>query len=147
MARYRCSSAINDALSPLVEFTDVMSGEQYVTISAVLPIVNLLKTSDLKESSSDKALTNELHLNIITDLSNRNQEDDVLHLLEVACFLDPRFKDKFISSIEHTTEIMVCNVVSLSSLSVSPTSATSFCAIHHPSSSGDPPPTKNKIDH
>ena len=62
-------SAINDALSPLDEFTDGMSGEQYVTISAVLPIVNLLNTSVLKETTSDKALTNELRSVIITDLT------------------------------------------------------------------------------
>ena len=47
-------SAINDALSPLAEFTDVISGEQYVTISAVLPIVNLLNTSVLKVIRSDQ---------------------------------------------------------------------------------------------
>ena len=28
--------AINDALSPLSEFTNVMSGEKYVTISAII---------------------------------------------------------------------------------------------------------------
>ena len=39
--------AINDALSPLSEFTDVMSGEKYVTISAILPVMNLLKTAVL----------------------------------------------------------------------------------------------------
>ncbi len=43
-------TAINDALSPLAEFTNVMSGEKYVTISAVLPIINLLQTSVLKET-------------------------------------------------------------------------------------------------
>ena len=102
--------AINDALSPLAEFTDGMSCEQYVTISAVLPIVNLLNTSVLKETTSDKALTNELRSVIITDLTRRNQEDDVLHLLEIACFLDSRFKDKFITGIEGVTEIIVSNV-------------------------------------
>ena len=37
-------NAINGALSPLAEFTYVMSGEKYVTISAALPIIDLLKT-------------------------------------------------------------------------------------------------------
>ena len=35
-------NAISKALAPLEEFTNVMSGEKYVTGSAVLPIIDLL---------------------------------------------------------------------------------------------------------
>ena len=66
-------NAINDALSPLADFTDVMSGEKYETISAVLPIVDLLETSVLKENANDKPLTNELRSSIINDLSRKTK--------------------------------------------------------------------------
>ncbi len=90
-------TAIQDALAPLAQFTDVMSGEKYVTISAVLPILHLLKSSVLKDNPTDKSLTNELRSDILNDLSIKNQDPDVVRLLEISSFLDPRFKEKYIS--------------------------------------------------
>ena len=81
--------AINDALSPLAAFTDVMSGEKYVTGSAVIPVTDLLTTSILKEKEDDKTLTNEIRKAIISDLSKRNTSPDVVEVLELASFLDP----------------------------------------------------------
>ena len=52
--------AISSALSPLSEFTDVLSGEHYVTISAILPIMQLLTDSVLNEKEDDVPLSNEL---------------------------------------------------------------------------------------
>ena len=49
-------TAINAALSPLVEFTDVMLCEAYVTGSAILPIIYLLTYSVLNENTDDKPL-------------------------------------------------------------------------------------------
>ena len=57
-------SAINDALSPLEDFADVMSEERYVTGSAVLSKTNLLDNEILKEKEQDKTLTNEIRLAI-----------------------------------------------------------------------------------
>ena len=87
--------AINDALSPLADFNDIMSGERYVTGSAILPIVNLLSTSILKEKSDDKAMTNEIRAAIISDLSGRYHNSEIVNLLELTLFIDPRFKGKF----------------------------------------------------
>ena len=53
-------TAINTALAPLADFTDVMSGENYVTGSAILPIMDLLYNSVLQVKEEDKPLTNEL---------------------------------------------------------------------------------------
>ena len=85
--------AINDTLSLLVDFTDVMSGETYLTSSAILPIINLLTTSVLKENDEDTPLTNDLCATIFADLLGRNNSDDTVHLLEV---VDPRLKSKFV---------------------------------------------------
>ena len=72
--------AINSALSPLAEFTDVMSGERYVTISAMLPIMHLLTNPILNEKEEDLPLTNELRADILTDLFGRNTDEDITHL-------------------------------------------------------------------
>ena len=88
--------AINDALLPLAEFTDVMSGEKYVTGSAILPIIHLIETKVLKENSEDKTLTNDIRSAIKSDLLTRNTSDQVVNLLEICSFVDPRFKTKYV---------------------------------------------------
>ena len=93
-------TAINDALSPLASFTDVMSGGNYVTGSAVIPIIDLLTTDILKENDDDKPLTNDLRGAILNDLLQRNTDSKVVKLLELASFLDPRFKAKYVTDEE-----------------------------------------------
>ncbi len=39
--------SINSALSPLSSLTDILSGETYVTVSAVLPMLQLIESSIL----------------------------------------------------------------------------------------------------
>ena len=85
-------TAINEALAPLADFTDVMSGENYVTGSAILPIMDLLYNSVLQEKEEDKPLTKELGCAIVTDLQFRNTSPEV----EVCSYMDPRFKTKYI---------------------------------------------------
>jgi len=88
--------AINDALLPLAEFTDVMSGEKYVTGCAILPIIHLIETKVLKENDEDKTLTNDIRSAIKTDLLTRNTSNQVVNLLEICSFVDPRFKTKYV---------------------------------------------------
>lgn len=52
--------SINSALDPLSSLTDVLSGEEYVTGSAVLPLLQLIENEVFKECSSDTPLTREL---------------------------------------------------------------------------------------
>ena len=105
--------AINNALSPLSEFTNVMSGEKYVTISAILPVMNLLKTAVLEEKTDDNPMTNELRSSIMDDLITRNQGPDIVNLLETASFLDPRFKEKFAHNIEDVKEMIISEATAI----------------------------------
>ena len=89
-------NAISEALAPLEEFTNVMSGEKYVTGSAVLPIINLLDKEILKEKEEDKTLTNEIRLAIKADLFTRNTGTEVCKLLQMCSFVDPQFKTKYL---------------------------------------------------
>ncbi len=52
--------SINSALSPLSSLTDILSGETYVTVSAVLPMLQLIESSILKEKDDDTQLTKDL---------------------------------------------------------------------------------------
>jgi len=49
--------AVNRALSPLMEFTDALSGEEYVTISFVKPVLHILNSRVLAEEEDDVELT------------------------------------------------------------------------------------------
>lgn len=103
-------NAINEALAPLEEFTNVMSGEKYVTGSAVLPIMDLLDKEILKEKEEDKTLTNEIRLAIKADLFTRNTSAEVSELLESCSFVDPRFKTKYLKDDDIVTvKALVCD--------------------------------------
>ena len=49
--------SIDSAVSPLSGLTDILSGEQYATVSAVIPMLYLLESDLLKEGAEDTALT------------------------------------------------------------------------------------------
>lgn len=103
-------NAINEALPPLEEFTNVMSGEKYVTGSAVLPIMDLLDKEILKEKEEDKTLMDEIRLAIKADLFTRNTSAEVFELLELCSFVDPRFKTKYLKDDDIiTVKALVCD--------------------------------------
>ena len=130
-------TAINDALSPLAAFTDVMSGEKYVTGSAVIPIIDLLTTTVLTEKDEDKTLTNDIRKAIISDLSQRNTASDVVELLELASFLDPRFKAKYVTDEESIKDIIRNDGILIHQ-------STSTSDPPQSSSAPQPPPAKKK---
>lgn len=53
----------------------MMSGETYVTSSAIKPIINLLTTSILKENDEETPLANELRSKILDDVLGRNNDE------------------------------------------------------------------------
>lgn len=86
--------SIDSALSPLSFLTDILSGETYVTVSAVIPMLQLIKTNLLKQED-DTQLTKDIKERVITDLESRySVQGDVMEILQLATFLDTRFKSK-----------------------------------------------------
>ena len=49
--------SIDEALSPLSCLTDLLSGEEYVTVSVVVPMLDLMKQKILKVKDTDTQLT------------------------------------------------------------------------------------------
>ena len=84
--------SITAALKPLKVMTDALSGESCVTISAVKPLLNHI-INELKEEEGETEMTREIKERIKVDLELRYLGDgDIGKLLELASFLDPRFK-------------------------------------------------------
>ena len=92
--------SISTALKSLKEMTDALSGEKCVTVSAVLPLLKHITSKILVEKDDDTNLTKEIKQRIKADLELRYADQDLIHLLEIASFLDPRFKLEYVEGEE-----------------------------------------------
>ena len=101
--------SINSAVSPLSGLTGILSGEQYATVSAVVPMLYLLETDLLKEGAEDTVLTRDIKHRIVDDIKGRYSRlnDTMNEILQVATFLHPRFKVKY---FEHFQEVELLSI-------------------------------------
>ncbi len=82
------------ALCPLADFTD-MAGKELVTVSAIKPVLHILKIKVLSESTTDTQLTADIKHEY---LERKYSDSDTDKMLSVSSFLDPRFKAEYIGS-------------------------------------------------
>ncbi|KAK6489082.1 zinc finger BED domain-containing protein 1-like [Huso huso] len=92
-------------LGMLNTFTDSLAAESYVTISALKPILHHLTNDLLTEETNDSELAKHMKAAIKDDLIARYSTDNIKKLIDIACFLDPRFKDSFSENVEDITAI------------------------------------------
>jgi len=97
--------SIHKALHPLLEFTDALSGEEYVSISYLKPVLHLFATSVLAEDAEDTDLTKSIKTKVLAYLNDKYGDPNIQELLDVACFLDPRFK-------KHSTSVLTTSLLS-----------------------------------
>ena len=57
--------AMNEALKPVRDFTDILSGENSVTASSLLPVLHLVKQGTLAPFVEDAKLTADLKAGIL----------------------------------------------------------------------------------
>ena len=88
--------SINKALAPLADFTDILSGEKYVTFSALIPLLKHITDDVLSDDKEDTTLTTDIKQQIITYLEGKYEDLTLKELLYTAFFLDPRFKAEYI---------------------------------------------------
>ena len=85
---------MHQALSSLSSLTNMLSGEEYVTVSAILPMLKLIETKLLKDEAGDAQLTKDIRSHIQQDLNSRYTIPKIsamtLKILQVATFLAPR---------------------------------------------------------
>ncbi|KAK0141200.1 Zinc finger BED domain-containing protein 1 [Merluccius polli] len=87
--------AVNKSLSPLVEFTDALSGEKYVSVSLVKPTLHLFNNSILEDKEDDTQLSKTIKHDILEYLNEKYSDQVTQELLDMASALDPRFKLKY----------------------------------------------------
>lgn len=87
--------AVNKSLTPLVEFTDALSGETYVSVSLVKPTLHLFNNTILKDQEDDTQLAKTIKHNILEYLNEKYSDHETQQILDMASALDPRFKLKY----------------------------------------------------
>ena len=75
-----------DVLKPLVQITEKIGGEKWVTLSVVKPVLFKLTEKHLVDERTDSCLKKALKKAILSDLKNRYTDNQ---LIGIACFLDP----------------------------------------------------------
>ena len=88
-----------DVLEPLADFTNMLSAENFVTMSAILPVLCILRQEILAEAESNTELTKDIKAYILNYLEEKYSPHDISELLNVLCFLDPRFITEYIPSV------------------------------------------------
>ena len=84
--------SINLAVTPLLEFTDALSGESYVSVSYLKPVLHLFNTEVMKPNDGETELTQTIKM-IVSDYLNEKYDDLATDcLLDIASLIDPRFK-------------------------------------------------------
>ena len=89
--------SIHACLSPLADFTDMLSGKEHITASAFKPLWNVLWNEVLVASVTDTTLVAHIQERICNYLESKylrhsNFEDTI----KIVSFLDPRFKAQYL---------------------------------------------------
>ena len=87
---------MNRGLKPL---SDILSGENYVTVSSLLPTLHLLKDTVLKEDDDDVRMTSVIKSGVLEALDNKYDNEASLQLMRLSALLDPRYKSDHIDAV------------------------------------------------
>ena len=91
----------------LVEITEAIGGEKWITISTTRPILHKSLQSSLLSSPDDTAQIKTFKKVLLTDLQER-YTGEILLFLTKATFLDPHFKGLKFLSREDRDEVISC---------------------------------------
>ena len=89
--------SIKTALDPLSDFTDILSGEQYVTVSSVRPLLHHLITEVCLQGEEDSQLTKTIKEAVNVYMGQKYDNPVASELLTIASFLDPRFEIDYVN--------------------------------------------------
>lgn len=106
-------------LGPLNDFTDLLASETKTTLSSLKPVMEHI-TGILEEKEEDDALTKQMKKVMMDDLQQRYSSEDVSKLIDIACFIDPRFKGNFSQNKDETVMFTVEEAVKLEEITSRP---------------------------
>ncbi|XP_056155762.1 zinc finger BED domain-containing protein 4-like [Lampris incognitus] len=107
--------SINKAVKPLQDFTDALSGEAYVSVSYIKPVLHLFKTSLLQPEEEATELTETIKTNILRYLDEKYSNPVTDELLDMSSLMDPRSRTTYIDpgKVEQVKKRAVTELMSL----------------------------------
>ena len=104
----------NKAVKSLQEFTDALSGESYVSVSYIKPVLHLFKTSLLQPEEEDTELTKTIKGNIMQYLDEKYSDPVKDEILDMCSLVDPRFRTTYIDpdNVEQVKKRAVAELMS-----------------------------------
>ncbi|XP_028298772.1 zinc finger BED domain-containing protein 4-like [Gouania willdenowi] len=114
--------SVNKAVKPLQEFTDALSGEAYVSVSYIKPVLHLFKTNLLQPVEEDTELTKTIKINIMRYLDDKYSDPVKNELLDMSSLMDPRFRTTYIDpdKVEQVKKRAVTELMSLPAEKIKP---------------------------
>ena len=79
-------------LKPFKDITVQVSGENYVTISSILPLLDFVSQNTLKVTETDSLAIQKMKQEMTKNLESRYKDPVIQALLKLSSFVDPRFK-------------------------------------------------------
>ncbi|XP_024139828.2 zinc finger BED domain-containing protein 1, partial [Oryzias melastigma] len=134
---------LKKALGPLRDFTDAFSGEDYVSVSYVKPVLHLLQNNLLKAEDNDSELSKKIKSTVNDYLMEKYSDPATDALLDMESLVDPRFKTQYIDAAKRI-EIEERAVTELHSLSPEPESPQPSTSMAKSGSFTNPP---KKVKH
>lgn len=130
--------SIHKVIGPLLEFTDALSAEAYVTVSYVKPVLHLFESDILAPKEDDTELTGSMKRAILDYLREKYDDTATQELLNMASFIDPRFRSTYVpeSKIEELKERVTSEAEAL--LPKLPTSQSEAAATPSPTEEATP---------
>ncbi|KAL2098424.1 hypothetical protein ACEWY4_007631 [Coilia grayii] len=142
--------SLNKALAPLFEFTDALSGEKYVSVSFLKPVLHLFNNDILSRKDGDTELTQAVKEGVLKYLNEKYYDPTTDNLLDMATLADPRFKTAYMKEerVGFIKMRAVAELVGMVGGSTAPESAQRAAASSSPPAAEDDPelthPTKKK---
>lgn len=91
---------MSKALGPLLEFTDKFSAEDYVTISCVKPVLQIVCNNILQAKENDTDLTKTIKKSVLDYMTSSYGDTVTEELINLATLLDPHFCTEYMSKSE-----------------------------------------------
>lgn len=88
--------SVHKAIRPLLDFSDALSGEDYVTVSCIKPVLSLFNTDILAPQEEDADLTKSIKSSILVYLNDKYSDSETSRRLNICSLTDPRFKTTYI---------------------------------------------------
>lgn len=76
--------AVSKALGPLLDFTDALSSENYMTVSCLKFILHLFSSELLQEKDEESDLTKTIKISVLEYLTTKYSDPAVVELINMA---------------------------------------------------------------